>query len=252
MRVVQAAAAPGLAMIGIDLRPGRWQEALADVDQVDAVITDPPYGERTHSGHNRVLSGGRQPTRRTIDYVSWSPADVAEFVASWAPRCRGWFVALTSHDLWQAFERELKKAGRYVFQPIPIVIPGMTVRLSGDGPSSWAIWAVVARPRTLEFARWGTLPGAYWVRRNELSSSRTSIVGGKPEILMRALVRDYSRTGDLVCDPCAGGGTTLLAAATEQRRAIGAEIDEKSFKFAETRLAAGYTPAFDFGELDAG
>lgn len=235
----------------IDLRYGGWQEALADVSQVDAIITDPPYSERTHSGHNRVLSGGRLPTRRTIDYSSWTPEDVAEFVEGWAPRCRGWFVALTSHDLWGAWERELERAGRYVFQPIPIVIPGMSVRLSGDGPSSWAIWAAVARPRTIEFSRWGTLPGAYWVRRHELSSSRTSITGGKPEILMRALVRDYSRRGDLVCDPCAGGATTLLAAMIEGRRAIGAEIDQETFEFAEGRLAQGYTPSFDFGEAPA-
>ncbi len=35
-----------------DLRLGRWQEALADVGEVDAVITDPPYSARTHEGHD--------------------------------------------------------------------------------------------------------------------------------------------------------------------------------------------------------
>jgi tRNA G10 N-methylase Trm11 len=42
---------------------------------------------------------------------------------------------------------------------------------------------------------------------------------------MRALVRDYSRPGDLVCDPCCGAGTTLRAAIEEGRRAIGGDID---------------------------
>jgi len=42
------------------------------------------------------------------------------------------------------------------------------------------------------------------------------IIGGKPMWLMRALVRDYSRPGNLVCDPCAGGATTLIAAAIEK------------------------------------
>jgi 23S rRNA G2445 N2-methylase RlmL len=36
---------------GIELRLGDWREVLADVEP-DAVITDPPYSERTHSGHN--------------------------------------------------------------------------------------------------------------------------------------------------------------------------------------------------------
>lgn len=34
----------------IELRCGRWQDVLADVTQCDAVITDPPYSDKTHSG----------------------------------------------------------------------------------------------------------------------------------------------------------------------------------------------------------
>ena len=64
---------------------------------------------------------------------------------------------------------------------------------------------------------------------------------------MRAIVRDYSEPGDLVCDPCAGGGTTLLAAVIEGRRAIGAERDPDTFAKAVARLRRGYTPCFDFG-----
>ena len=59
---------------------------------------------------------------------------------------------------------------------------------------------------------------------------------------MRALVRDYTRPGDLVCDPCAGGATTLLAAAIEGRRAIGAELDPSTHAKAMRRIARGYTP----------
>ena len=58
---------------------------------------------------------------------------------------------------------------------------------------------------------------------------------------MRAIVRDYSEPGDLVVDPCAGGGTTLLAAVMEGRRAIGAEMDPATFDKAVARLRKGYT-----------
>ena len=68
------------------------------------------------------------------------------------------------------------------------------------------------------------------------------VVGGKPLDLMRAIVRDYSRPGDLICDPCAGGATTLLAAAMEGRRAVGAEIDHETYAKASARIARGYTP----------
>lgn len=60
---------------------------------------------------------------------------------------------------------------------------------------------------------------------------------------MRELIRDYTRPGDLIVDPFAGGGTTLLAAAIEGRRCIGAELDPETYRKAVKRLSAGYTPA---------
>jgi DNA modification methylase len=66
-------------------------------------------------------------------------------------------------------------------------------------------------------------------------------MGEKPLSLMRTLVRDYSRPDDLVCDPFAGSGTTLLAAAMEGRSAIGAEMDPKTYELAVRRLSKGYT-----------
>lgn len=67
------------------------------------------------------------------------------------------------------------------------------------------------------------------------------IKGGKPLWLMQALVRDYSLPGDLIVDPCAGGATTLIAAAIEGRRAVGAELDENTYRKAQARIAKGYT-----------
>jgi site-specific DNA-methyltransferase (adenine-specific) len=58
---------------------------------------------------------------------------------------------------------------------------------------------------------------------------------------MRAIVRDYSRPGDIVCDPCSGAATTLLAALTEGRRAVGAEAKPAHFEAACARLKKGWT-----------
>jgi site-specific DNA-methyltransferase (adenine-specific) len=59
---------------------------------------------------------------------------------------------------------------------------------------------------------------------------------------MRAIIRDYTRPGDLIVDPCAGGATTLLAAAIEGRRCIGSEMDPETYAKAVRRLEAGWTP----------
>lgn len=95
------------------------------------------------------------------------------------------------------------------------------------------MYAVVGRPRNKKFATWGTLDGAYsGPRGNEAGGGR-----GKPAWLMNALVRDYSKPGDLVCDPFAGWGSTLAAAIENGRKAIGAEVDADAHAEAMRRLA---------------
>ena len=46
----------------------------------------------------------------------------------------------------------------------------------------------------------------------------------KPQELLRYLVRTYSKPGDLILDPFAGCGSTLEAAESEGRRAVGIEL----------------------------
>lgn len=216
----------------IDLRFGDWRDVLSIVSQVDAVITDPPYGARTHDGSSeRIASMGRAE----LDYEAWTPDDVREFVASWAPRCTGWFAAMTSDDLIPVWRAAYAEAGRYDFAPVPVL--QHRPRLSGDGPGSCAVYLMVSRPREARFMSWGSLPGWYTD-----TVDRGGVIGGKPLRLMRALVRDYTHRGDMVCDPCAGGATTLLAATELDRRAIGAEIDIGTFRKAQRRIAAGFTP----------
>lgn len=219
---------------------GRWQDALANVDAVDAVICDPPYGSRTHEGHNAAIQQTGavtgQATMTPIAYDAMMPSEVAAFVEAWAPRCSGWMVSMTSHDLIPAWEQAYERAGRLAFAPVPII--QKRPRLVGDGPSSWAVYAMVSRPRTRAMATWGCLPGAY----EAPTVKDAGLAGAKPIDLMRAIVRDYSRPGDLVCDPFVGSGTTLLAAVMEGRRAVGSEQKREHYDIAAARLSRGYTP----------
>lgn len=220
----------------IELRCGRWQEVLSDVT-CDLLCVDPPFGARTHAAWREGSETMEKLKRGPISYAHWTDEDVNTFVASWSPRCKGWMVALTSHDLIPAYQAAFEAAGRYSFQPLPCVTWGGSIRLAGDGPSSWTVYAMVARPRNEHMHRWGTLPGAYIVTRS--ADDKLGNVGGrgKPLDLMRALVTDYSRPGDLVADPLAGYGSTLAAAAQKGRRAIGAECDPAVHAEALVRLA---------------
>jgi site-specific DNA-methyltransferase (adenine-specific) len=220
----------------IDLRLGDWRTALADVEP-DVVITDPPYGAATHAGHNKgrpqIMSATGQATGRELNYAAWAADDVHEFVRFWGPRTRSWMVCFTSDDLIDDYRDAFRAAGRYSFAPV-IVIQKVP-RLLGDGPASWARYLMVARPRTRDAQRWRCTPGEYTAKLER----GAPIVGAKPVALMQQIVRDYSNPGDLVCDPCAGWGSTLIAAALEGRRAVGADVSETTHTAAQLRLAAG-------------
>jgi hypothetical protein len=51
------------------------------------------------------------------------------------------------------------------------------------------------------------------------------------------LVKNFSDPGNLICDPCAGSGTTALACRSLSRRFVGSDTDEDCVAMAQKRLA---------------
>jgi len=226
----------------IDLRLGRWQDALADVE-CDALICDPPYSERTHAANDQVAEWNKRGDKRyfqgetprnPIGYKHISDADAIALVEHWAPRTRGWICVLTDHLLAPVFSAALEEAGRYVFSPLACVDPGSRVRLAGDGPSQWSCWLIVSRPRSREWASWGTLRGAYV--RGSRPAEKLAITGGKPLWLMQDILSDYTRPGDLVVDPYCGSGTTAIASHRLGRSCITSEQDPATHAMARARI----------------
>jgi site-specific DNA-methyltransferase (adenine-specific) len=212
----------------VQLWHGRWQDVLPRLGQVDAVITDPPYSARVHDGHDAAAK--LPDMRRELPYAPWTAHEVWEACDGWLGKTRGWLVAMSDHGLALDWEREAERHDRCTFAPLPFVACGSRVRLAGDGPSSWTIWITVSRPRTRDYAAWGTLPGAYVLPLGQ--GAKPLHTGGKPLWLMRELVRDYSRPGNVILDPCAGAGTTGRAAKDLGRRAILIEQDRRTCELA--------------------
>lgn len=65
-----------------------------------------------------------------------------------------------------------------------------------------------------------------WVRDNETPKIHNT---QKPIPLLRRLIEIFTDKGDVVIDPCAGSGSTLLAAAQLDRRAYGFEVNKKFY-----------------------
>jgi len=218
----------------------RWELRLADHfelaralrdrgEMVDLLATDTPYSDKTHGGHNALLLEGR----RAVSYAPWTDEDVKRFVGEWSPLTAGWFVSVTDHVLMPGWVRELERAGRYAFPPLPMVIPGSRVRLRGDGPSPWSYQVVVARPRSEPYSSWGTTRGAFVGPREPLL-----MTGGKPLWAMRQIVEDYARPGSVVCDPCCGAATTMIAAMLQGCVALGSDASAVAAGIALERLEA--------------
>ncbi len=236
---------------GATLYHGDCMEVLPTLEKVDAVVTDPPYSDRTHKAHAATASrkagdfGYDNANRKDLGYSALSLEDVDDLAVKFSDICNGWIVWMCDHHLAVPIQNALEGLNRYVFAPLPFYAPGSSTRLGGDGPASWTIWIMVSR--TAKQHRWGTLPGGY--QAAEGWRDRTHM-GGKPVLLMDRIVSDYSRLGELICDPFMGSGTTGVACANLGRKFIGIETVRDYFDKACTRIHAAYSQPRLFNDVE--
>lgn len=212
---------------------GDCLDVLPTLPKVDAVITDPPYSERTHAGHDLISHGvtSGDAVRSKLGYQALTDSDVVELARVYAEVCDGWVVWMTDYTLAPVIAKELHRQGRYVFAPLPFFQAGRSVRITGDGPCSWTDWIVASRTKAQ--VKWGTLPGGYIAGPGWNDKAR---MGGKPTLLMDAIVSDYSRPGQTVLDTHMGAGTTGVSCVKAGRKFIGCEIDAAAFDLACKRI----------------
>ena len=64
----------------------------------------------------------------------------------------------------------------------------------------------------------------------------------KPVPLLERLIEIFSDQNDVIIDPCAGSGSTLLAAINKNRKAYGFEIKKNFWKDARDKVLKIYQP----------
>jgi site-specific DNA-methyltransferase (adenine-specific) len=223
---------------------------------VDAVITDPPYssggafrGDRTRPATTKYVKHGVRAagpdfggdTRDQRGFLAWAtlwlsecfrttrPGGVACVFTDWrqlpvtsdALQAAGW--TWRGIVVWDKTEAVMPHPGRFRQQ------------------AEFVVWGSRG-PMALDGQRL-VLPGVF---RHSSNWRRKRHIAGKPEGLMRDLVR-ICPPGGLVLDPFAGSGTTGVAALAEGRRFCGYELDEAIAEKARERLAA----CGDSGGLEA-
>lgn len=220
---------------GIVIYHGDCRDILPQLEPVDLVLTDPPYGSATHEGARSVTA-----TRALVDFASTTAGELRALMARLAPMCSRWFVATMEWRHIAELEREPPAGWHFVRFGI-WVKPNGAPQFTGDRPATgWEGIAMLHRDNTRMYWNGGGRH-AVWTRPKITGDHPTQ----KPEPLMREWVRLFSNAGDTILDPFMGSGTTLRAAKDLGRRAIGIEIDERYCEIAARRLEQQVLPIGD-------
>jgi len=216
---------------------GDCLDILPTLGKVDAVITDPPYGDSaTHAGHlsNITLKNG-EPARQVIGFSGISEEQCVGMALTWTQLAERWVVFTCE---WK-FLHALDKAGiliRFGIWRKPDGAPQFT----GDRPGMG--WEAVAICHRAGKKRWnGGGKHAFWTHpKGENDSGHPT---GKPLGLLSNFVGDFTDGGETVLDPYMGSGTTGVACANLGRKFIGIEIDATYFDIACERIDNAYRQA---------
>ncbi len=195
-----------------------------------AVITDPPYGlgfpyegyEDTRESLRDLIAATWEDLRRVADRVYVLPGITQ---AHLYPE-PDWMLAVT----WDTTNSH----GKYGFtQWMPVLCYGKDV----DGFARLDNGLLKSDRLNMTGA-----PGGVGFQRSPLG--RAGHPCAKPLNIMRMLVRRLTRPGEVILDPFAGIGTTLLAAVEEGRGAVGIEQAPAYARVARERLACIQRPLF--------
>lgn len=199
----EAAAQPAPTLV--DIRHGDFREVLADLHDIDAIITDPPYP------HEYIPLLG--------DLAAWAdkvlrPDGVLAVLMGqfWLPEV---YRLLDGHRPYRWTACYLTPGNGYAAMARKVQTNWKPLLIYGGGPSMGDIiradGAGDAAAKSLH--KWGQDYGAF-----------------------HTIIERLTSRGQTVADPFMGSGTTLLAAHALGRHAIGCDVDPASVATARERL----------------
>ena len=228
----------------VKLFHGDCREVLAGMaDQsVTAVLTDPPYTERTH-GMAKTNKGKGHGTK-ALNFDAITDADLTEVLTTCGRVSQGWVVASLAYQHAFLYDAAPPPGLRCLRLGVWVKTNPMP-QISADRPGQgWESIAYLHRDDVKPAWNGGGRHGNYVLPVKQGEAHPTS----KPLAMVADWVERFTAPGDLILDPFAGGGTTLRAAIDLGRRAVGVELDERYCEVIANRLSQG---VLDFGEVGA-
>jgi site-specific DNA-methyltransferase (adenine-specific) len=215
-------------------------------ERVDHCITDPPYEREAHTLQRRLRTG--TPTREKKVGVKTAPisfdaidSSTRTFVAFGCSRLvRRWSLFFCQNEAAHKWQSAGELSG-LVHKRVGIWIkPDAMPQLTGDRPGVGYETIEIMHTRGRSTWNGGGKRGVWIANSRQAGVDRLAKEHEtvKPDLLMLALVDDFTIEGETILDMFAGSGSTGVAAIRRNRKFIGVERDKKYFELACARLTA--------------
>ena len=212
---------------------GDCLEILPTLSKVDAVITDPPYGQ-SHKVNTFYAGGTRNRMivqRGGSNKCLLRPNVYEAVIGDDAPfNPAPWIDAAPVVVMWGAhkFADRLPAGGWLVWDKVP----NGKLRDQGDGEAAW-----INRDQPMRIYRllWDGLCVGVGARHEVTAGQQRHHPMQKPEALMVWTI-EQAKCGATILDPYMGSGSTGVAAAQLGRKFIGIEIERRYFDIACERI----------------
>ena len=246
---------------GITIYHGDCLEVLNEIPSFDLVITSPPYNLGSapweHLGHWKQgdSAGGKSKWKNGSDAGAGIQYGAHVDAIPWPEYLE------QQNDVISALWRRLTPAGAIFYNHKPRVVGGRLWLPTALVPIEAELRQIViwARPGGMNFKPTAFVPTHEWLMILARPDFRLKSKGvsGLGDVWTMTPDRNAhpapfplklpsrvleSVNADLVVDPYAGSGTTLVAAKAHGRRAIGIEIDERFCEMAAKRLSQEVLP----------
>lgn len=194
-----------------------------EASSVALLLTDPPYGNNERTERN---SAKRSAATSANDFVRiignaepFDPTPLTRFPRSIIWGANYFAGQLPPSNSWLVWD---KLNGLQSKRPLGF----------NDNGDAELAWTNLGGPVRLIPHRWMGM-----LKESEQRERRVHPTQ-KPIALMRAIIEFWTTPGDLVLDPYAGSGSTVIAAIESGRRAIGIEIEPQYADAIVSRIEA--------------
>lgn len=187
-------------------------------NSVDCIITDPPYGIKYHSGYYKNGNPHREITNDDTLFI---------------PLNELWKILKPTGCMFVFYSHKVPLVDKRVKNVIIWVKNNWTAGdLYGDFGNQYECIAFMPKKDfKLKFKRYTNI-----MQFDRVSPNKLKHPTQKPLNLIRTLIQASTKKGDIILDPFAGSGTTLVASKQMNRKFIGMELERDYIRIINERL----------------